>query len=428
MSERPASRLRSQWLCPSGARNRLAALLGTALLRTALLALPAAAMGAALPSAAADCVSAGTWVVPTAAGPRAVPADPLLAAAARGPVVLLGERHDSAAHHRWQLATLEALHARRPRMLLGLEMVPRRLQPVLDRWVAGGLEEPAFLAAVEWERVWGFDADLYLPILRFARARRLPLLALNVERETVRRVRAVGFDAVPPAQREGVGRPAPPTPAYRAQLKAAWLAHRPSGAAQVSGEAPATNDPAFGRFMESQQLWDRAMAEAIAAAHRRRPDALVVALIGSGHLAGGGGVPHQLRALGMGDGVWFLPWDIGLDCRGLTPGLATAVFGIGEAVRPSVPPGDGAAPPPGTRLGIYLETHGGEVRIERVAPGSLAAAADLRVGDRIVAIAGAAVTSAREVIERVRRQPAGIPLKLQLRRNGRLLERVLIFP
>jgi hypothetical protein len=408
---------------PAGARNCLAVLLGIT-----VLALPPAAIGAEPPLAAAHCVPPGVWVEPTAAGPRAVGADPLLAAAARRPVVLLGERHDSAAHHRWQLATLEALHARRPRMLLGLEMVPRRLQPVLDRWVAGHLEESTFLAAVEWERVWGFDPNLYLPILRFARARRLPLLALNVDRDTVRRVRAVGFDAVPPEQREGVGRPAPPTPAYRDQLQAAWLAHRPSGTGGASADAPGLDDPAFRRFVESQQLWDRAMAEAIAAAHRRQPDALVVALIGSGHLAGGGGVPHQLRALGMGEGAWFLPWDSGLDCRGLTPGLATAVFGIGAEASPPSQPGEGTAPPPGTRLGIYLVTHGGEVRIERVAPGSLAAAADLRVGDRIVAIAGTAATSAREVIERVRRQPAGTPLRLQLRRNGRPLERTLTFP
>lgn len=90
---------------------------------------------------------------PSAAGPRTVAAGDLLDRLARRPVVLLGERHDSAAHHRWQLATLQALQERSPGLSLGLEMVPRRLQPVLDRWVAGTLEERAFLDALDWPSI-----------------------------------------------------------------------------------------------------------------------------------------------------------------------------------------------------------------------------------------------------------------------------------
>ena len=48
-----------------------------------------------------------------------------------------------------------------------MEMFPRRLQPVLDRWVAGGLSEAEFLKQAEWDRVWHYDPQLYLPILHF---------------------------------------------------------------------------------------------------------------------------------------------------------------------------------------------------------------------------------------------------------------------
>jgi hypothetical protein len=37
------------------------------------------------------------------------------------------------------LQTLAALHVQRPKIVIGFEMFPRRLQPILDQWVAGAL-------------------------------------------------------------------------------------------------------------------------------------------------------------------------------------------------------------------------------------------------------------------------------------------------
>ncbi len=376
----------------------------------ALLGLP----GLPGPAIAAACVPAGTWVEPTATGPRTLAPEPLLDRAARWPVLLLGERHDSAEHHQWQLATLQALVRRNPHLSLGLEMVPRRHQPVLDRWVAGELDEAAFLKALDWTGTWGYAADLYLPILRFARERRLRLVALNVDRELVRRVRAEGLAAVPPAQREGVEPPAPPSEAYRALLYRLWQHHPfvPS----PGGRPPGPDDPSFLRFVESQQLWDRAMAQAIAAERQRRPRNRVVALMGSGHLAGGHGVPHQLRALGLGEPAWFLPWDGAMGCDALRPELATAVFGVD------------LKPPPGLRLGVYLETHRGRVEIHQLAPGSVAERSGLQVGDVIEAFDGTPASTARQVIEAVAGHRADHPLRLTIRRDGRRLVVTLALP
>jgi len=372
-------------------------------------------LAAAAPLATASCVPVGQWRQPG----RAARVAPLNVAAARGGVVLLGELHNSAEHHRWQLHSLVALHTLHPELVIGLEMVPRRLQPVLDRWVAGELGEAAFLEAVQWQSVWGYDPAPYLPILHVARMHRLPLLALNVDPALPRRVRAEGLAAIPLQAREGVGPPAAASPAYRTRLRTAWQAH---------GTSNPTDRAAFERFVDSQLLWDRAMAERIASQRRRQPQGLVVALVGSGHLVHGDGVPHQLQALGVEQVRWFLPWDQGQDCANLKPGLATAVFGLAAppVATPSV-----AAPvvaPPGTRLGIQLEDKGGTVRILRVATDSLATANDLQVGDQILAIDGAAVRSAKEVIDRVRRQPPETPLRLGLQRHGLRLERVIRFP
>src|SRR5688572_10608345 len=86
--------------------------------------------------AAAECVPVSAWVAPP---DRRLQADAVLQAASAKTVLLLGEEHDRAEHHRWQLHTLAALHARRPQLVLGFEMFPRRVQGALDRWVAGEL-------------------------------------------------------------------------------------------------------------------------------------------------------------------------------------------------------------------------------------------------------------------------------------------------
>ena len=85
---------------------------------------------------------------------------------------MLGERHDSAEQHRWQLQTLTGLHAYRPNLVIGMEMFPRRVQPALDRWVAGETTEQQFLAESDWRTVWGYDSQFYMPILHFARMNR----------------------------------------------------------------------------------------------------------------------------------------------------------------------------------------------------------------------------------------------------------------
>src|SRR5512145_1660913 len=167
-----------------------------------LLSLLADNAMAAAPDA---CPTPGAWVAVSDSGRALRASDAVSAELAQRRVVLLGESHDNAEHHRWQLHTIAALHARQPRLALGFEMFPRRVQPVLDRWTAGELTEEQFLNGSDWASAWGHDPKLYMPIFHFARMHRIPMVALNVERSLVRRVGNVGWDAVPTDEREGVG-------------------------------------------------------------------------------------------------------------------------------------------------------------------------------------------------------------------------------
>jgi uncharacterized iron-regulated protein len=311
------------------------------------------------------------------------------AAADRLEVVLLGEIHTSAADHAWQLATLERLARGGRPLALGLEMVPAARQGPLSRFASGQLSEAEVLAAVDWPAIWGHDPELYLPLLRWARRQGVPLVALNVEPDVVRRVRRLGLAAVPLGAREAIGQPAPAGAAYRERLRAAWQAHRPQPLPTGSADAADLE-----RFIDSQLLRDRGMAERLAAAWRRDPGRLLVVLLGRGHWEGEDGVPAQLRQLG--------------------------VRRVAALERPVLPEGCGP-PPAGIRLGALLESAEGAVWVRRVAPGSVAAAAGLRPGDRLQAVDGEPVTRAGQVIRRVGAQPSGVPLRLTIDRQGRIL-------
>jgi uncharacterized iron-regulated protein len=370
------------------------------------------------------CVPAGEWAVPEADRALRRPSAQVLAQLARQQVVLLGESHENAEHHRWQLHTLAGLHAIQPNLVLGVEMLTRRVQPVLDRWVAGELTETEFLAQASWTRVWGYDASLYLPIFQFARMNRVPVVALNVERALVSRVGDEGWAAVPPAEREGVGDPAPPTRQYLEVLHASFLDHHHAAARAAGARRPPTEaelaEPRFRRFVEGQQVWDRAMAERLAARARAAGAPLVVGLMGSGHVRDGHGVPHQLRALGVPRVATALPWETSAGCAGLRPGLADALYGV--ETRPAT---DDARRP---RLGIGVEAAPGGVRIRDITPGSVAEQAGLRPGDVITDAAGEPVRDPAEVAATVRRQPPGTILPLTVQRGQQTLEIQARFP
>lgn len=370
------------------------------------LALPPAAFAA--PPAEASCGQPGQWLVPGAAEAKSAPltSAALIERVADRQAVLLGEAHDSAEDHRWQLHTLAQLHAKRPQLALALEMFPRRLQPVLDRWVAGALTESEFLRQAEWDKAWGYDARDYLPLFHFARMNRLPMLAMNVDRELVDAVARKGWDAVQEKQREGLSRPAKPSAAYLKILRRIFE-HHPE---KTQGEK------AFATFAEAQTVWDRGMAQTIAEHLKQSPDSLVVGILGSGHVRHGHGVAHQLRDLGVGRTALLLTWNQAEPCSGIADGLADAVRIV--AAPPANPP----------RFGISMEDEKGGVRIASVVAGSVAEKAGIKPGDLVVEARGLPLRDMQALRFAVQQQTPGTWLPLKVKRGSEELEIVARFP
>ena len=338
-------------------------------------------------------------------------------------IVLLGEAHTSAAHHRWQHYMLAALHSRNANMMVGFEMLPRRAQPVLDAWRAGRLTEQEFLEQSEWRKVWGYDADLYLPLLQFTRQNRLTALALNIDRELVSRVGQQGWNGIDEADRMGLSKPAPASDEYRDSL-AQLYAYKQTLSNETQGEEPDIDEikrsDDFSYFVEAQLTWDRAMAEVLAAAHQRDPAAIVVGIVGRGHLEYGYGIPHQLADMGIDDVDVLLPLDATATCDPLPADLASAVFVVDAESETA------AAPRP--RLGVIIEGSDAGVRVSQVVEGSVAAQCGLLEGDLIEAAAGFNTTTNVSLIEIIQRQAPGTWLPLKVKRGDETLELLAKFP
>ncbi len=387
------------------------------------------------------CVPVARWVTPGNEGVASLEIPDLMTRLAQRRVVLLGELHDSLEHHRWQLQTLAALYAQRPDMVLGFEMFPRRAQDVLDRWVEGKLSEADLLKQSEWHTVWNYDSSLYMPLFHFARMNRIPMLALNVDRGLTTKVREQGWEAVPEAEHEGVSKPAPAQPAYLEELLGVYQTHGRSdvkhGDTSKDAKPVALDDPDFLRFVQSQQVWDRAMAETIARAVKKSSDALVVGIMGAGHVMHRYGVPYQLEDLGVADSAVLLAWDQERDCKDLKPGIADAVFGIAAPAddvqgRTNVAggrtPGATAAKTGKPRLGIILDGTEGKVRISKVMEGGVGDAAGIIVNDVLIEMAGIKIKEAGEVGTIVQRQAPGTWLPIKLSREGHAFDIVAKFP
>ncbi len=362
------------------------------------------ALGVASAAAAEGCFGPGTWGEPDAQSVRSSTASRALKAAEQSRFVLLGEAHDNPDHHLWQLQSLGMLLGSRGELVIGMEMFPRRVQPVLDRWVAGELSESELLEQSEWNRVWRFDPSLYLPLLQFARLNRIPLIALNVERQLIADIGMRGLAAIEPAKREGVTDPEPASEEYRRTLRLSFEQHGPR------------EDAAFENFVEAQLVWDRAFAQALSDANGAHPSATVVGIIGTGHLQYGHGVPHQLRSLGHDNITVWLPISGSSNCSELA-GIADAVFAVESSQRSSPP-----------RLGVYLLDDSDGAKIREVVPGSVAERAGLASGDRIVLAAGIPVRVSDDVIAIVRRQSPGTWLPMTIARNGETIDVVAKFP
>lgn len=205
-------------------------------------------------------------------------------------VVYLGEQHDSAADHATQLDIITALYAENSDVAIALEMVQRPFQPALDAYLAGELDEAELIIESEYDQRWGFPWEFYAPILRFAQAHQLPVVALNAPSEISRKVARQGLDSL-----EGedfryilpISEIDTQNEAYQELVRSPFSAHSSHGTFN------------FENFFAAQVLWDETMAMTVAEFRQANPETQVIVLAGQGHVVYGYGIPDRVaRRLG----------------------------------------------------------------------------------------------------------------------------------
>jgi uncharacterized iron-regulated protein len=331
---------------------------------------------------------------------------------AQADIVLVGEHHNHPGDHRAQAQLIQGLLARTP-VVVGLEALPRDANPALERWRRGEFSNfPTFLAASGWYRHWGLSADLYRPILETARLNGLPLVGMNIPRRWVRQVASQGISSLPDSARQAIGEVAPPTPAYRQYLKEHFRAHR-----QGQGGRQTTSGELSG-FAAAQAVWDAAMAQALIRAQREHPGAVVVGVVGSGHLRQGLGIQRQIAARDEGQTVaTVLPYAAGEPAQRPGPEGLDFAWAL---------PGEPA--PASARLGVAInrQDEGEGLLVRKVVPGSSAERAGLEAGDRLLAVDGREVRRFTDLVHAVKGHHWGQCLRVRLRRGG--AERTLSVP
>lgn len=364
--------------------------------------------------ASVSCVAPGTWYDPNQKNKISTP--DMLSQLKNQNVIMLGETHDVADHHRWQMQTIAQLYAQRPDMILGFESFPRRLQPVLDEWVKGELSEDEFIKKSEWNTVWKYDPKLYLPLFHFARINHVPMVALNVDKSLTNKISKLGWKAVPENERLGLGNPKPPSKAYLDMLGKIYALHSNDKNTKVK------DDPQFTNFVDVQVTWDRAMAEAISEAMaNKNKTSQMVAIVGRGHLEFGYGIPYQLSDLGITKFSVLTPWDTERPCEDLQANIATAVFGLKSI--------ETTKAPPKPRLGVMINTaENGGVYISNVVKTSVAEASGLLKDDVITFAAGQHMRTAGDLVKTIQAMMPGTWLPLTIKRGTQTIEIVARFP
>ncbi len=323
-------------------------------------------------------------------------------------ILFIGENHTDQEFHNVQLRAIQALQAAGRDVLIGLEMFPYTQQASLDGWIQGRYTEQAFVEQADWYQYWGYHWNYYRDIFLFAREKGLPMYAVNSPRDVVKAVRQKGFDNLTPEEASHLPpKLAPESDEHRRMYRAFFPAD----------DALHMNAEALDGLYRAQTMWDATMGwNALQALKQRNnPKAIMVVLIGAGHVTFGLGAERQIDPWYDGRIASLIPVPVRDDdnqpVTQVRASYASFVWGL---------PREGDTVYPG--LGVSLMGSLGKEpgQIIQVSKDSVAERAGLRVGDVLDSLDGTAVRSDTDLRRIIARYRWGDVAEASIRREGKV--------
>ncbi|MBI5055687.1 MAG: ChaN family lipoprotein [Nitrospirae bacterium] len=314
-------------------------------------------------------------------------------------IIYVGEVHDVFAHHAVQLDIITGLHDKNKKIAIGMEMFQRPFQKTLDSFIGGKMTEADFLRQSEYFKRWGFDYNLYKPILDFAREKKLPVVALNMEREIIEKVSKKGVDSLTSEEKKMLPREMDLTDGeYRDRLKDIFAQHKNE------------KDANFDFFYMSQLLWDETMSQSINTFLKEKPDYQMVALAGKGHIEYGSGIPKRtFRRNGYGYSIVLIDAEV-------EKGIADYVI-FPKSV-------EGVTSP---KLMVFVDEENGILKITGFPEKSVSEKAGLKAGDIIISIDGITVKSVEDIKIHLLYKKTGETVKVKAQRKEKEEEKKMDF-
>ncbi len=331
-------------------------------------------------------------------------------------LLFVGESHVNHEFHQAQLRIVQELARSGREVMIGLEMYPYPEQAHLDRWVAGGLSEEAFLEQSRWYRNWGYHWNYYREIFLFARDHRLRMFAVNTPREVVSAVRKKGFANLTPEEAAHIPSRIDTDHAEHRRLFRAFFTD------QDAMHSALTEEQWQGMF-NAQCAWDATMAyNAVQALQANGgKDAIMVVLIGAGHVAYDLGAPRQAALWFQGKTASLIPIPV-VGSKGeavkVRASYAQFVWGLPREADPLFPP-----------LGLSTPERkpGDFFPVIAVQKDSAAARAGFAEGDLLVSMDGSAIGDKETLHRLMAGKRWGDTARFEVRRGDQTLTLTVAF-
>lgn len=203
-------------------------------------------------------------------------------------VVFFGEYHDNTIIHELQAQLLPLIYKSKKKLIVSFEMFERDVQADVDAYLAGRISEEEFL---EHSRPWPNYFTDYRPLLEFAKAKKLRVIAANIPRWIAGKVARGSLAALDDLDFSDRMNVAIHIDISEGEYKDIFLATM-----QANGMHNGFGDEQlYERMYQAQCVKDDTMAESIAQYIERHPKHSIIHFNGDFHSARGLGTVERLK-------------------------------------------------------------------------------------------------------------------------------------